>query len=173
MNLDGVTTSTDLVWAAANDALDLDSLSEAQVDVLVDVACLLLAKRSQRLEGLSSPKDAKRMLKTFIGGEKHEVFVVIYLDHKNRVLSMIKHFQGTIDSAAVYPRVVLQKALELNASATVLAHCHPSGVAEPSMADRQLTKRMKEALQYCDVRVLDHIIVTTSDTYSFAENDLI
>jgi DNA repair protein RadC len=173
MNLDGVSTSTDLVWAAANAALDLDSLSEDQIDVLVDVACLLLAKRAHRDEGLSSPEDAKRMLKTFIGKEKHEVFVVIYLDHKHRMLSMVKHFQGTIDSAAVYPRVVMQKALELNASAAVLAHCHPSGVAEPSMADRRMTKRLQEALQYCDVRILDHIIVTTRDTYSFAENGLI
>lgn len=173
MNLDGLTTSTDLVWAAANDALDLDSLTDAQVDVIVDLACLLMARRGQRDNGLSSPEDAKRVLRTFIGKEKHEVFVVIYLDIQNRMLGMFKHFQGTIDSAQVHPRVVLQKALELNAAATIMAHNHPSGIAQPSMADRRLTKTLVEALRYCDVRVLDHIIVSTSETYSFAENGLL
>jgi DNA repair protein RadC len=173
MNLDGLTTSTDLIWAAANDALDLDSLTDAQVNIIVDLACLLMARRGQRQDGLSSPNDAKRILRTFIGNERHEVFVVIYLDIRNRMLGMVKHFQGTIDSAQVHPRVVLQKALELNAAAAIVAHNHPSGIAEPSMADRRLTKDLALALRYCDVRLLDHIIVTTSETYSFAENSLI
>lgn len=173
MNLDGLTTSTDLVWAAANDALDLDSLTDDQVDVIVDLACLLMARRGQRDNGLSSPEDAKRILRTFIGKEKHEVFVMIYLDIHHRMLAMVKHFQGTIDSAQVHPRVVLQKALELNAGAAIMAHNHPSGIAEPSMADRRLTKTIAEALRYCDVRLLDHIIVTTCETYSFAENGLL
>lgn len=173
MNLDGISTSTDLVWAAANDALDLESLSDSQVDILVDVACLLLAKRGQREESITSPNDAKRILKTFIGGEKNEAFCVIYLDNKNRMLSMVKHFQGTHDQAAVYPRVILQTALKFNCSSIVMSHNHPSGVADPSMADRHLTKRIQTALEYCDVRVLDHIIVTTRDTFSFAENGLL
>lgn len=172
MNLDGLTTSTDLIWAAANDALDLDSLTDDQVNVIVDLACLLMAKRGQREQCLSSTEDAKRVLRTFIGKEKHEVFVVLYLDIQNRMLGMVKHFQGTIDSAEVHPRVVLQKALELNAAATIISHNHPSGIAEPSMADRRLTKKLQEALRYCDIRLLDHIIVTTSETYSFADNGL-
>lgn len=172
MNLDGITTSTDLVWAAANDALDLDSLSDQQVDILVDIACLLLAKRGQREDGVTSPNDAKRILKAFIGKEKNEVFVAIYLDNKHRMLSMVKHFHGTIDSASVYPRVIMQKSLELGAAAILIGHNHPAGLPDPSMADRQITKRLQEALHYCDVRILDHIIVTTRDTYSFAENGL-
>lgn len=173
MYIDGITTSTDLVWAAANDALDLDSLTDQQVDVLVDVACLLLAKRGQREEGITSPNDAKRILKAFIGSEKNEVFCVIYLDNKHRMLSMVKHFQGTHDQAAVYPRVILQTALKVNCSSIICSHNHPSGVADPSMADRHMTKRLQTALEFCDVRILDHIIVTTRDTYSFAENGLL
>lgn len=172
MNIDGLTTSTDLIWAAANDALDLDSLTDAQVNIIVDLACLLMVRRGQRDDGLASPGDAKRVLRTFIGKERHEVFVAIYLDNRHRILGMVKHFQGTIDSAEVHPRVVLQRALELNAAAAIVSHNHPSGIAEPSMADRRLTKNLAEALRYCDVRLLDHIIVTTSETYSFAENGL-
>jgi len=82
-------------------------------------------------------------------------------------------FQGTIDGAAVYPRVVVQRALEMNAAAVVFFHCHPSGVAEPSSADEALTRRLQDALMLVDVRVLDHVVVTSQDYVSFAEKGLI
>jgi DNA repair protein RadC len=82
-------------------------------------------------------------------------------------------FHGTIDGAAVYPRVVVQRALETNSAAVVLFHCHPSGVAEPSSADEAMTHRLQDALMLVDVRVLDHVVVTSQGCVSFAEKGLI
>ncbi len=98
-----------------------------------------------------------------------EVFAIVFLDNRHRVIAYEELFYGTIDGASVHPREIVRKALEHNAAAVILAHNHPSGIAEPSTADERLTSRVREALGLIDVRVLDHIIVGGDTTYSFAE----
>ncbi|MTI62828.1 DNA repair protein RadC [Methylophaga sp.] len=98
-----------------------------------------------------------------------EVFACLYLDNQHRLLHFEELFRGTIDGASVYPREVVKQALHHNAAAVILAHNHPSGVAEPSQADIQITKRIQSALQLVDIRVLDHIIVGDADTTSLAQ----
>jgi DNA repair protein RadC len=103
----------------------------------------------------------------------YEVFTLIYLDKRHRVIACQDLFRGTIDGASVYPREVVKEALKHNAAAVILAHNHPSGVAEPSQADEMITQRVKEALALVDIRVLDHVIVAGGDTTSFAERGLL
>ena len=98
-----------------------------------------------------------------------EVFACLYLDNRHRVLHFEELFRGTIDGASVHPREVVKAALHRNAAAVILAHNHPSGVAEPSAADRQITERLKSALQLVEIRVLDHLVVGDQDCVSFAE----
>ena len=101
------------------------------------------------------------------------MFGSLFLDGRHRIIAVSELFQGTIDGASVYPRVVVQKALELNSAAVVFFHNHPSGVAEPSHADTSLTRRLKEALALIDVRVLDHFVVAAAGSVSLAERGLI
>jgi DNA repair protein RadC len=122
---------------------------------------------------LSSPKAMSDMLRLRIGDREREVFCVVYLDSQHSLINVEELFYGTIDGAAVYPREVAKSALAHNAAAVCLGHNHPSGVADPSAADKRITERLKDALALLDIRVLDHIIVGPKDTYSFAENGLI
>jgi DNA repair protein RadC len=93
----------------------------------------------------------------------------LYLDTRHRVLAFREHFHGTIDGAAVYPRVIVKSALEVNAAAVILTHNHPSGSAEPSEADRNITTKLSKTLALVDIRILDHIVVSARDTVSLAE----
>lgn len=102
--------------------------------------------------------------------EKDEHFHVLFLDNQSRLIENNKMFSGTIDSAAVYPRVVARRALEVNAASIILAHNHPSGVIEPSQADIKITAKLKSCLETFDINVLDHFIVGGTKTYSFAEH---
>ena len=104
---------------------------------------------------------------------KNEVFSVLFLDSKLRLIVMEQLFTGTLTQTAVYPREVARRALELGASGVILAHNHPSGVAEPSRADELLTGTLKSALALIDVRVLDHLVVGSGDVISFAERGLL
>jgi len=99
----------------------------------------------------------------------HEVFACLFLDTRHRLISFEPLFRGTIDGASVYPREVVKQALKHNAAAVIFAHNHPSGVAEPSQADIQITRRLRSALELVDIRVLDHIIVGDAETYSLAQ----
>jgi len=101
--------------------------------------------------------------------EKNEIFGVVYLSNAHRVIAFEKLFQGTINCAFVHPRVVVQKALAHNAAAVVIVHNHPGGNTKPSNEDKQITQKLKSALNLIDVRVLDHMIVTLSDVFSFAK----
>ena len=128
---------------------------------------------SQRL-GLGPAKFAQLQavrdyLKALLRHEPHEVFGCLFLDAKHRVLAFEALFHGSIDSASVYPRQVVKRALAHNAAALILTHNHPSGVAEPSQADRVLTRRLKDALELVEVRVLDHFIVGDGEPLSMAE----
>jgi DNA repair protein RadC len=99
----------------------------------------------------------------------HEVFTILFLDSRHRLIDCREIFRGTIDGASVHPREVVKEALARNAAAVILSHNHPSGVAEPSQADELITQRLREALALIDVRVLDHLIVAGSDVVSLAE----
>lgn len=126
----------------------------------------------QTREQFRNPADTRRFLQSLLGRAEYqgqEVFMVIFLDSQHGVLASEEMFRGTIDSCAVYPRLVVKRALEVNAAAVVFAHNHPSGLAEPSQADRTLTDRLKQALGTVDVRVVDHIVVGGSSSVSFAE----
>jgi DNA repair protein RadC len=111
----------------------------------------------------------KDYLTTELRHRQREVFGVLLLDNQHRMLSYKELFQGTIDGASVYPREVVKLALAHNAAAVILAHNHPSGIAEPSQADRRITERLQEALQLVDIRVLDHMVVGDGEVASFAE----
>jgi DNA repair protein RadC len=122
---------------------------------------------------LSSPAETRRFLQHHLGSRQREVFSCLFLDSQHRVLRCEDLFLGTLDGAAVYPREVAVRALQYHAAAVIFAHNHPSGVAEPSAADRRITERLCEALALLDIRVLDHIIVGRGREFSFAEAGLI
>ena len=124
-------------------------------------------------ETIRSPKDTEQYLALKLGAVEHELFCVIYLDNRHRILAFEELFRGTIDGTSVYPREVVKAALGHNAAAIILAHNHPSGVAEPSQADERITKRLKAALELVDIRVLDHLIVGDSACTSLASRGLI
>ena len=139
---------------------------------------LELARRSLREDvrretALSSPGAVRDYLRLTLGRREHEVFVALFLDAQNRLLVTEELFRGTLTQTSVYPREVVKHALKHNAAALILAHNHPSGVAEPSRADELLTASLKQALSLVDVRVLDHLIVAGSATVSFAERGLV
>ena len=144
-------------------------LTESQI---VKAAVTLMSKKIDRGDALTSPDISRAYLHWRLRPLEYEVFVCLFLDNQNRVLKLEQLFRGTIDATSVYPREVAKRALQLNAAAVILAHNHPSGVAEPSIADKHITDRLKQALAMLDIRVLDHIIIG-DHSFSFAENGLI
>lgn len=122
---------------------------------------------------LSSPADTRRFLIAQLRDRPSEVFCCLYLDNRHRLIAFEELFRGTIDGAAVHPREVLRHALEHNAAAVILAHNHPSGIAEPSRADELITLRLRDALALVDIRVLDHFIVAGPEALSLAERGLL
>lgn len=136
-----------------------------------------LAILATRLRGpgaaMDSPATVKNFLTLNLAELEHEVFSVLWLDSQNRVLEYQELFRGTLVQTSVYPREVVKAGLALNAGACILAHNHPSGMAEPSYADKALTDTLKTALAMVDIRVLDHIIVGGLSTVSFAERGLV
>ena len=125
-----------------------------------------------RGESLTSPDKAKDCIKLKLAPYEHEVFLCLFLDNQHRVIACDELFRGTIDGASVYPREVVKASLHYNAAALIMAHNHPSGISDPSQADRVITGKLKEALALIDVRVLDHFIVGET-VYSFAEHGLL
>ncbi len=108
-----------------------------------------------------------------LAGLARAEFLVLFLDSQHQLIEAETLFQGTLDGAAVYPREVAKRALELNAAALIASHNHPSGIAQPSAADRRITERLQAALALLDIRFLDHIVVTDVDAFSFAEDGLL
>ncbi len=143
-------------------------------DWIIQQAIVLLERRVfQAGPRLDRPAAVKDFLRLKLIAERNEVFVVVFMNSMHEVLACEPMFKGTINATAVYPRVVVQRSLEMNAAAVILAHQHPSGATEPSSADRLLTDQLKTALALIDVRVLDHIIVGQGTPYSFAESGLL
>lgn len=115
------------------------------------------------------PKAVKNYLRLALGGRQQEVFMVLFLDSQNRLITSEELFHGTLTQTSVYPREVVKRALVNNAATVMLAHNHPSGLAEPSQADRLLTTALQQALVLVDIRVLDHIVIGEQEALSFAE----
>lgn len=152
---------------------DESGFREAHATDVIDRAQALLAQRYRTGSPvLSSPALTREFLRMHLGACEHEVFGLLHLDSRHRLIAIEDLFRGTIASSSVHPREVVKAALARNAAAVVLYHNHPSGITEPSAADEFITRRLKEALALIDVRVLDHLIVAES-IFSFAEAGLI
>lgn len=152
-------------YRVEHDLSDTDSQLVAKAKaILLDH----LIGRRLDAQPMTSPQQVKDYLQLQLAARPYEVFCVLYLDTQHRLLRFEELFRGTLDSASVYPREVAKRCLELNAGAVILAHNHPSGLAEPSDSDRRITDRIKEALGLLEIRVLDHLVVG-EDTTSFAE----
>jgi len=139
---------------------------------VISEAIKIYNRTFSRGEALTSPDDAKDCIKLKLAPYEHEVFLCLFLDNQHRVIACDELFRGTIDGASVYPREVVKAALRHNAAALIMAHNHPSGISEPSRADRAITAKLQEALALIDVRVLDHFIVGET-VHSFAEHGLL
>lgn len=139
-------------------------------------ACLEMSKRYlaeqlyQQGSALTSSHATQEYLVSELRHETREVFAVLFLDNQHQVLKFERLFYGTINAAAVYPRIVVEQAIKHQAAAVILSHNHPSGLAEASLADKQITARLEQALKLIDVQVLDHFIIAGHQCYSFAEH---
>ena len=127
----------------------------------------------RRLPVLENPKAVRDFLAIHYAGHEREVFSSLFLDNRHRLIAVEELFLGTVDGASVHPREVVKRALRLNAVAVILAHNHPSGVAEPSQADELITARIRDALALVDIRVLDHVVVGDGACVSFVERGLL
>ncbi len=122
---------------------------------------------------IGSPGDSREFLLTSLRDRPHEVFCCLFLDNRHRVLAFDELFRGTIDAAAVYPREIVKQALARNAAAVILAHNHPSGVAEPSQSDQLITRRIRDALELVDIRLLDHFVIGDNQCISLASRGML
>ena len=139
-------------------------------DDILRVAEEVLESRLMRSgEALTDPSASARYLKAKLASYPYEVFAVLFLDNRHRVIAFEELFRGSIDGCSVHPREVMRSCLHHNAAAVILAHNHPSGVSEPSVADRAITNRLKDALEYIDVRVLDHFVIGAGTPTSMAQ----
>lgn len=148
------------------------SFSENQ-QLTINEAIGILESRLQATKAFTSTADVKQYCQLHIATEPDEYFCGMFLDSQHRLIAFERIFRGTIDGASIYPRVVVRRALELNAAALILTHNHPSGEVKPSSNDISITERLKEALSLIDVRVLDHIVVGSAGTTSMAEAALL
>ncbi|TCV92676.1 DNA repair protein RadC [Luteibacter rhizovicinus] len=145
----------------------------ARLIATLELARRALAERLLDLPALANPRESAAYLSARLRHLPYEVFVCLFLDNRNRVLACDELFRGTVDGASVYPREVVRACLKHNASAVIFAHNHPSGVAEPSEADRDITEVLGQALALIDVRVLDHLIVGEGEPVSMALRGLL
>jgi len=153
-----------------------EGLGEAkytQLQAVTEMARRHLLEKLQRGEVLQSPDHTRRYLQSRLRDYPYEVFACLFLDNRHRVIQFEELFRGTINGATVHPREIVKRSLEHNAAAVILAHNHPSGVAEPSEADRQITRQLNQALGLVDIRVLDHLVVGDGEIVSFAERGLL
>ena len=165
------------LFAAAPEALrELGGFGPAkytQLQAVLELARRALKEDVKRNRLLSSPGKVREYLRLMLAQLEHEVFVALYLDAQNMLITDEELFRGTLTQTSVYPREVVKRALKHNAAGVIFVHNHPSGVAEPSRADELLTSSLKQALSLVDIKVLDHLIVAGSATVSFAERGLL
>ena len=165
-----------LLHASNSDLLACHGIGKARLAVLRALPELARRYFEESLpcgEAIRSPADTESFLKARMQHLDHELFCCLYLDNRHRVLRFDELFRGTIDGTSVYPREVVKEALSVNAAAVILAHNHPSGVAEPSQADERITQRLKSALELVDIRLLDHLIVGDGAATSLASRGLL
>lgn len=151
----------------------LGNAKYAQLQAVLEMGRRHLRETLAKGDALTSPDVTRSFLTAHLREYDHEVFACLFLDNRHRIIEFEKLFTGTIDGASVYPRVVVKKALAHNAAAVIFAHNHPSGIAEPSQADRQITQKLAQSLALLDIRVLDHFVIGDGEAYSFAEHGLI
>ena len=165
-----------LLQAQAEDLRRIKGLGpakRAELVAVLELARRALAQKLKRQPAFTSPQQFKDYLRLSIGGYPYEVFAVAFLDSQNRMIAFEEMFRGSLTQTSVHPREVLRRAMHHNAAAVLLAHNHPSGVAEPSKADEYVTRTMKAALAVMEVRVLDHMVVGADEVVSFAERGLL
>ncbi len=153
--------------------LGLGKAKYAQLQAVMEMARRHLSASLQTGDVMSNPDKVRDFLRAKLRHHVREVFAVIFLDTQNQLLAYEEIFFGTLDAASVYPREIIMRVLHHNAAAVILAHNHPSGIAEPSQADQRITRRLQSALELIDVSVLDHMIVGNRDVMSFAEQGLL
>ncbi len=151
----------------------LGNAKYAQLQAVLEMARRHFVEILQKGDVLTSPEATRAYLSAQLRGYSFEVFACLFLDNQHRIIQLEEMFRGTIDGASVYPREVAKKALFHNAAAVIFAHNHPSGINEPSQADKLITEKLKQALNLLDIRVLDHFIIGDGPPYSFAEHGLL
>ena len=147
----------------------------ASDDAIIQQALQIMEGRMRYAAGptFAKPEAACNYFRLRLGEQEREVFAAIFLDSQHRLISYEELFFGTLAATSVYPREVVKLALQNNAAAVIFAHNHPSGNVDPSEADQVLTEHLKSALSLIDVRVLDHIVVSATASFSFAEGGLL
>jgi DNA repair protein RadC len=151
----------------------LGPAKRAEMAAVMELARRSLVQQLAERPVFDAPGKVKDYLRMQLAARKHEVFAVMFLDAQSRLIKLEEMFRGTLTQTSVYPREVLKRALDLQAASVILAHNHPSGMAEPSRADEFLTQALKGALALVDVRVLDHLVVGQGQVVSFAERGLL
>jgi len=150
-------------------AKGLGQAKYVQLQAVLELSRRYLLQSLQRDTVFTEPALVKNYLLQSLASQRREVFMLLYLDSQHRLICAEPLFFGTIDASPVYPRIVVQSALAHNAAAVILAHNHPSGVAEPSRADRAITERLNQAMSLVDIKLLDHFVVGDAEVISFAE----
>ena len=158
---------------SASERVGLDDKSAALVRLAHELVRRQLKQSLQRGISLTSPAMTMEYLQTVLRDRNREIFTCLFLDTRHRVIASENLFQGTIDGACVYPRVVAERALRLSAAAVIVAHNHPSGVSEPSLADQAITRRLKDALLLLEIRLLDHFVVGDGPPVSMASRGML
>lgn len=151
----------------------LGPAKRARIAAALELARRSLAEQLNEQPALANPRDSGDFLRGRLRHLPYEVFGCLYLDNRHRVLGFEELFRGTVDGASVHPREVVRACLAHNACAVILAHNHPSGVAEPSAADCAITRELRDALQLVDIRVLDHLVIGSGTPVSMAARGLI
>ena len=165
-----------LLSADRNSFCAIKGLGEAkfaQLQAALELSRRNMGEQLARETVFTNPEAVSNFARAHLQNYGHEVFMVLYLDNRHRLIAVEELFRGTIDGANVYPREVAKQALHHNAAALIFAHNHPSGIAEPSHADERITQRLKESLALLDIRVLDHIVVGSDGVVSLAERGLV
>ena len=156
-------------WQQCSRISGLGKAKYVQLQVVLELGQRDLYQQIKQYSVLSNPKTTQQYLLSCLGGRKQEVFACLFLDNHNRILCFEEIFFGSIRSAQIHPREIVKRALAHNAAAVILSHNHPSGIAEPSLADKHITTKLQQALSLVDVDVLDHIVVGEGECVSFIE----
>lgn len=158
---------------AATEREGLDDQAAIRIQLANELVRRQLKQSLQRGVSLTSPAATMEYLQTVLRDRRREIFTCLFLDTRHRVIASEELFQGSIDGACVYPRIVAERALRLSAAAVIVAHNHPSGVSEPSLADQAITRRLKDALLLLEIRLLDHFVVGDGPPVSMASRGML